>query len=89
MMMLSSACGIINEDLDPCPDAAVNLRFVYEYNMEFANAFHNQVDCLSLYIYDEEGNFVTKQTELTRENLADENFRISLKLPEGNYRAIA
>ncbi len=33
-------------DLDPCPDAAVNLRFVYEYNMEFANAFHNQVDCL-------------------------------------------
>lgn len=46
MIMLSSACGIINEDLDPCPDAAVNLRFVYEYNMEFANAFHNQVDCL-------------------------------------------
>ena len=46
--LLSSCHGIYN-DLEPCSQG-VRLRFVYDYNMEYANAFHSQVDCLALLV---------------------------------------
>lgn len=82
------ACdGIIYDDLDPCPHG-VRLRFVYDHNMEFANSFHQQVDCITLYIYDAQGNFVTKAVETT-DSLKDENYRMQIDLEEGDYRLIA
>ena len=44
---LTGCSSLINDDLAPCPEGVV-LRFVYDYNMEFANAFPSQVDCLTL-----------------------------------------
>ncbi len=44
---LFSSCESIYEDLDPCPQG-LRLRFVYDYNMEFANAFPSQVECLTV-----------------------------------------
>lgn len=82
-----SSCELINEDLDPCPHG-VSLRFVYEYNMENANAFHKQVDCLTLYIYDEDDNLVDTRV-VTGAELQDENYRMVLDLEEGNYHFAA
>ena len=82
-----SSCELINEDLDPCPHG-VSLRFVYEYNMENANAFHKQVDCLTLYIYDEYDNLVDTRV-VTGAELQDENYRMVLDLEEGNYHFAA
>ena len=36
------SCETIYEDLDPCPHG-VSLRFIYDYNMEYANAFPKKV----------------------------------------------
>lgn len=52
-----SSCERIYEDLAPCPHG-VSLRFIYDYNMEYANAFAKKVDCLTLLVYDENGNYV-------------------------------
>ena len=52
-----SSCERIFDDLEPCPHG-VSLRFVYDYNMLYANAFPSSVDCLTLYIYDDNGNYV-------------------------------
>ena len=82
-----SSCENIYEDLDPCPHG-VSLRFIYDYNMEYANAFHKKVDCLTLYIYDEEGNYVDTRT-VTGAELQDEGFRMKLELEKGNYRFVA
>ena len=49
-----SSCERIYEDLAPCPHG-VSLRFIYDYNMEYANAFAKKVDCLTLLVYDEYG----------------------------------
>lgn len=88
MAITFPACdGIIYDDLDPCSHG-VSLRFVYDHNMEFANSFHQQVDCLTLYIYDAQGNFVTKAVETT-DVLKDENYRMQIDLEEGDYRIIA
>ena len=83
-----AGCGAINDDLPPCPEG-VNLRFVFDYNMEFANAFPSQVDCLTLLVYDQNGNYITTRTE-TSSVLADENWRMTLDLPAGQtYHFVA
>ena len=56
--------------------------------MEFANAFPKKVDCLTLYIYGEEGNHVGTRV-VTGPELRDEGFRMTLDLEPGNYRFVA
>ncbi|MCM1293758.1 MAG: FimB/Mfa2 family fimbrial subunit [Bacteroides sp.] len=82
------ACdSAIYDGLDPCPQGA-RLRFVYDYNMEFANAFPSQVHCLTLLIYDGQGRLVDTRTETTSV-LSDENYRMTIDLPEGKYHFVA
>lgn len=82
------SCSLVNDDLDPCPQGVV-LRFIYDYNMEFANAFPPQVDCLTLLVYDQAGNYVKTVTE-TSSVLADENWRMTIDLPAGQkYHFVA
>ncbi len=82
-----TSCDAIYDDLDPCPQGA-QLRFVYDYNMEYANAFPPKVDCLTLYVYDGDGNYVTTITE-TSSVLSDENYRMVIDLPVGDYHFVA
>lgn len=81
------SCESVYDDLDPCPHG-VRLRFIYDYNMEFANAFPSQVDCLTVLFYDENGNWVTTRTNDTDE-LADENYRMTVDLEPGEYTIVA
>ena len=83
-----SSCDRIHEDLQPCPQG-VSLRFVYDYNMEFANAFPSQVDCLTVFFYDTEGNYVTTRTNVTKSDLSDEDWRMTVDLAPGSYSVIA
>ena len=86
-MTTLSSCESIYDDLDPCPHG-VALRFIYDYNMEFANAFPSQVDCLTVLFYDENGKYVTTRTNATDE-LKDENYRMVVDLEPGVYNIIA
>lgn len=82
-----SSCETIYEDLEACPHG-VSLRFIYDYNMEYANAFPKKVDCLTLLIYDDKGNYVDTRT-VTGPELGDEAYRMRLDLAPGNYRFAA
>ncbi len=82
-----SSCETIYEDLEACPHG-VSLRFIYDYNMEYANAFPKKVDCLTLLIYDDKGNYVDTRT-VTGPELGDESYRMRLDLAPGNYRFAA
>lgn len=82
-----SSCERIYDDLAPCPHG-VSLRFVYDYNMLYANAFPSSVDCLTLYIYDVEGKYVDTKV-VTGNELQDENYRMTLDLEKGTYRFVA
>ena len=89
-LILSAAAFVscsVYETLDPCPKG-VSMRFVFDYNMEYADAFSEQVDCLTLYIYDEQGRHVETRT-VTDASLQDENYRMVIDLPEGSYQFIA
>ncbi len=83
----STSCDRLHEDLQPCVTGA-RLRFVYDYNMEFANAFPSQVDCLTLLVYDLDGNYIRTLTA-GRPETADEDWRMVIDLPTGKYHLIA
>lgn len=82
-----TACDRLHEHLAEC-DKGARIRFVYDYNMEFANAFPSQVDCLTVLFYDSEGRYVTTRTNMT-EDLQDENWRMVVDLEPGSYNIIA
>ena len=87
-LTIQSSCDTVyDDDLQPCPHG-VSLRFVYDYNMEYANAFPAKVDCVTLYVFDSEGNYVTTHTE-TGEVLQNEDYRMQLDLEKGDYRFVA
>ena len=88
-VILFSGCSAIKDDEPrPCPQG-LEIRFVYDYNLERANAFPAQVDCLTLHIYDADGNFVRTLTE-SGAPLSDEDYRMRVdNLPEGRYRLVA
>ncbi|MDE6297169.1 MAG: FimB/Mfa2 family fimbrial subunit [Muribaculaceae bacterium] len=87
IMALFTSCNAIYEDLEPC-EQGVQLRFVYDYNMEFANAFHNQVDCLTVLVYDGNGALIdTLHADV--EETSDEDWRMKLNLSPGKYHLIA
>lgn len=86
-MFTLTSCGVIYDDLEPCNGGA-KMRFVYDYNLESANAFPAQVDCLTLHIYDADGNFIKTVTEESSV-LADEDWRMEINLDPGKYHAVA
>ncbi len=88
MLVALSSCEKIFDDLEACPHG-VSLRFVYDYNLEFANAFPKKVDCLTLYVYDAEDNYVATHVVTADSLLSDEDWRMQLELPQGNYHFVA
>lgn len=86
------SCNLVKEDLDECPpelQPKLELRFVYDYNMEFANAFHKQVDCLSAYFFNEDGNLVAVEKVTDSNLLADEAYRMYPEIEPGKYTVVA
>lgn len=87
ILAVGLSCNTIFTNREDCP-RGVSLRFIYDYNMEYANAFHSKVHCVSVYVFDESGNHVTTVGE-TADILRDENYRMPLVLDPGNYTLLA
>lgn len=84
-----ASCGLVRDDLPPCPNPRLALRFVYNYNMEYANAFPNQVHCLTVYFFDANGELLYIDTITDPELLSDEDWRLYPKLEPGDYHVVA
>lgn len=87
ILMMGLSCSTIFTSQEDCP-RGVALRFIYDYNMEYANAFHSKVHCVSVYVFDEAGNHVTTVAE-TSDILRQESYRMPLVLDPGNYTLLA
>lgn len=88
LLTLTDCNGMgVYDDLEECPRGVI-MRFVFDYNLEYANSFPNQVDCLSVYLFDSEGNLIERRTETT-EVLRDEDWRMTFDLPAGDYQVVA
>lgn len=79
------SCDSFKEDL---PECRLSVKFKYDYNMEFADAFHTQVDKVELYVSDKDGKFLFKQAE-EGGSLSTGNYLMEVALPVGEYQFVA
>lgn len=85
---LSSCDSWIYNDEEDC---VYYVRFEYDYNLKWANAFPSEVKSVTLYILDENDNVVHTQSENTSV-LADNGYRMVIDAPKvvpGKYRLLA
>lgn len=87
-MTLTSCDDMVFDDADDCVQG-VAIRFVYDYHMEpGANSFPANVDCVNLFIFDKNGNYLDHVYE-TSEDLRNENYTMPLPLDYGEYHLVA
>ncbi len=84
LSLASLFASCIYQDEVACP---CEVRFVYDMNMEFADAFPSQVDDVTLYIFDEEGRFVSSVSDGGPH--LDAGYFLPLQLAPGNYQLVA
>ena len=68
------SCDILEEEAEDC---AVYVRFKYDMNMEFADAFQNAVNSVTLYAFDKDGVLAYQKTE-EGEILKQDGYRMRL-----------
>jgi hypothetical protein len=64
------------------------VKFKYDYNMDFADAFHSLVKTVTLYAFDENGNYVTQATGSGDELKANDYAMTLNGLTPGKYHFV-
>ena len=82
---LLSSCTNLYEDL---PECRLFVKFKYDYNMLYADAFHTQVDKVELYVVDKDGKYLFKQSE-EGAALVTGSYLMEVELPVGEYQFMA
>ena len=85
LLLVFFSCTSIDETL---PECQLYVRFRYDYNMEFSDAFASQVNRVDVFVFDKEGTFIMKKSE-QGETLGSGSYCMPLPLPVGEYRIAA
>lgn len=86
--VLPVACdGLIYEDEGDC-SVTYRVRFRYDWNMKFADAFASEVESVTLYLLDADGKIVWQRTE-QGEALASEGYAMTVDVAPGTYDLLA
>ena len=80
--------GFIYEGEGDC-GTYYNIKFKYDYNMKFADAFSNEVNSVALFVFGEDGLLVESVVESDKAKLSAAEFAIPLELESGNYELVA
>lgn len=89
-MLATSSCkdGLIFDGEGDC-GIYYRIRFKYDYNIKFADAFANEVNSVALYIFDQNNTLIEEITTTDKEALSSGSFEIPLELEPGNYTLLA
>jgi hypothetical protein len=86
----TSSCkeGFIYEGEGDC-GTYYNIKFKYDYNMKYADAFANEVESVSLFVFDQNDILVESVTIADEASLKAADFAIPLELESGEYELVA
>ena len=89
-MLAGSSCvnGLIFEGEGDC-GVYYRIRFKYDYNIKFADAFANEVNSVALYVFDENDVLLEEIATTDKEALSSGTFEIPLELEPGKYTLMA
>lgn len=85
-----TSCDMMTENREDCP-TGLYLTFKYDYNLQRADMFSDHVGAVDVYVFDENGKFVTKQSEANEGDirpLAAPLYRMHMNLKPGKYQFI-
>lgn len=85
--MTVSCDGLIFDGEGDCA-VTYKVMFRYDMNMKFADAFHHEVNRVTLYVLGEDGSVVWSKTE-SGEALAAEDYSMVVDVPAGKYDLLA
>lgn len=87
MLTVCSCNNVIYDEEGDC-SVTYKVRFKYDYNMKFADAFAHEVNTVTLYLMDKDGNIVWQRTE-EGETLAEEGYTMTVDVAPGQYDLLA
>ncbi len=87
LLLVDTGCSLVNDDPRDCP-ASLRVKFAYDYNIKFADAFANEVGSINLWVFDREGKPVWNG-EASGDMLRSPEFTIEVPLGEGEYDFVA
>lgn len=87
-MLASTSCDSILGEEDADCSVEYRVKFKYDYNMKFANAFAHEVKSVTLYAFDENGKFVYQNTE-QGDILAEDEYSMPVEVEPGDYHLIS
>lgn len=85
-LTMTSCDSILGEDDVDC-SVEYRVKFKYDKNMKFADAFANEVKSVTLYAFDEEGKFVYQRTE-QGDILAADGYTMPVEVAPGDYNLV-
>jgi len=81
--------GCISDDMSDCFPDKLSLRFVYNYNKDYADKFDQQVNTLDLFIYDKETDELLESVHIKKEELLEGNiYEFETLPPVGQYLVV-
>ena len=83
----ASCDSILDYDEGDCT-IEYRVKFKYDYNMKFANAFAKEVERVTLYAFDEDGKFVYQKMEEGNRLKADD-YSMKVEIDPGKYHLVA
>ncbi len=87
LLSFGSCDSSVYESEGDC-DVTYRLKFRYDLNLKWADAFANEVKSVHLYAFDKDGVLVWQKDELVSPAHA-EDYSVLLDLPAGEYRLLA
>ena len=66
LILLTAACSSVNEELLECappPNTYTRVNFVYDYNMQYVDLFDHHAGTVYLYVFDENGVMLFRETK--------------------------
>lgn len=86
--ILLAACDNAIYDGEGDCTVRYRVRFKYDYNLKFADAFAHEVNVVTLYLVDSNGNIVWQKTE-SGPQLAEEGYAMDVDVAPGTYSLLA
>ena len=91
LLLMMTVCGALMTSCDNILDngygdceVEYRIRFKYDYNMKYADAFPHEVHSVTLYAFGKDGKLVYQKTE-QGEALAQPGYTMLLEMKEGDY----
>lgn len=81
------SCGSVLDEEEVDCSVTYRVKFKYDYNMKYADAFANEISSVTLYAFDDNGKLAFQKTE-EGETLKSPDYHMILDVDPGDYHLI-